>query len=426
MVVFGGLGLVGCGSGDAPPPSPSPLTATTTTTTTKKATYSCHSNLTLGPVNSTLKKGLCLDDTTFSSCAGEIPALWPNTQDRVTSLRLFAPWKASWPEDAREDAWNSLKEYVDANDAKILLGCEITCNLTDDAIVWNWTKQLITKLGSHRIMGLAIGNEMDLLWMKTGNYKPSSECLARLWSQTDPNSMVQTFLSRIDELDKSVPGFKEVPVTTVWSTYCYAAEPFIDNPQQVTCKSFFQKAIEQFGTRFVFSFNIYPYFDPSNHIDAGTTDKCKESLSGKLCFNDASCFTNRIATTGRLKMRSLVSSMDRNKSEKYKLWVGESGWSYPMSSTTQAQMKACPQWGSKETFLTNYNGWLSWDLKLSPDPTIEHADHVFFFTMRDSLNFGEQEHFGLVAKCGDTECKLQSSGAIDRQISDSEEDNVII
>jgi hypothetical protein len=355
-------------------------------------------------------KGVCLDDTTFSNCAGKIPLLYPNTKDRITSLRLFAPWKKEWDDSLRELAWNDLQSFVETNDAKILLGSQITCDAASDAEVFAWTKQLIAKLGSKRIMGLAVGNEMDLLWMKESPQFQTPECIKRLWNSSEPTSMVRTFHSWIEELDKTVPSFKDVPVTSVWSTYCYAAEPFIDNPVQVMCKSFFEEAINRYGTRFAFSFNIYPYFDTSNHLDPGTTDQCHDSLKGKLCFDDASCFTNTVATQGRIKIRSLLESMNM-ADQKFQLWIGESGWSHPVSSTTQPEMKKCPDWNSKATFVKNYNGWLKWNLSLTSDKSIAPADHVFYFTMRDSLNFGETEHFGLISTCSDAFCKLNSSNA---------------
>lgn len=395
-----------------PQPSTTPASSATTSSSPSppplpNTGFSCESDLQLGPVAADEKKGLCLDDTTFSTCAGSIPLLYPNTDVRVSSLRLFSPWKKEWPEAAREQAWNDLQAYLEKNNAKILLGSQITCDPDSDAEVWSWTKQLISKLGSNRIMGVAIGNELDLLWMKDSNFQTPA-CIERLWNSSEPTSVLQTFLSWIAELDNAVPGFESVPVTSVWSTYCYAAEPFVDNPKQVMCKTFFQEAIKKFGTRFTFSFNIYPYFDTANHLDPNTKDQCQESLKGKLCFDDKSCFTNTVATQGRIKIRSLLNEMNLPDTN-YQLWIGESGWSHPVSSTTQPVMKNCPEWSSNATFVKNYNGWLTWDLTLTDDKSIAPADHVFFFTMRDSFNFGMTEHFGLISKCGDSRCKLQKA-----------------
>ena len=35
-----------------------------------------------------------------------------------------------------------------------------------------------------------------------------------------------------------------------------------------------------------------------------------------------------------------------------------------------------------------------------------NVDHVFYFTTRDSINFGYQEYFGLVPSCEENHCKL--------------------
>lgn len=362
----------------------------------KVAHFSCSSDLALGPVSKPASKGLCVDDTTFSVCPSMIPSFWPNTNEPISSLRLFAAWKEQWPEFMRERAWDELKYHVEANDVKVLLGTEITCNETADAIGWEWTKQLLKKLGPDRLIGLAIGNEMDLLFTKAPIFHPPG-CLSRLWTQ---NGFVNTFLSRVQELDEAVPGFKEVPVMSVWSTYCFAGEPFVDS-DNAKCLTLFREATARYAKRFVFAFNIYPYFDVGNHLDAGTTDKCTESLKKDVCF-DNNCFTNNAGAEARRRMRELTGTDD------YQLWIGESGWSTPVSSTTQPQMKACLEWSSPAVFQQNYDGWLQWDLGVKDSE--KPADHAFYFTMRDAANFGEEEHFGLIEHCGSQRCKLDKSG----------------
>merc|ERR1712039_463659 len=43
------------------------------------------------------------------------------------------------------------------------------------------------------------------------------------------------------------------------------------------------------------------------------------------------------------------------------------------------------------------------DIKDSVPP-----DHMFFFSLRDSLNFGEAEHFGVMEDCLGSLCKLRN------------------
>lgn len=356
-----------------------------------------------------------MDDTTYSQCAWEVPSLWPNTQEKITSLRLFAPWKHEWDESQRLPAWDSLKFFVEKNNAKILLGSEITCHKEKDAVVWDWTVELIKKLGTHRIMGLAIGNEMDLLHFHQNDRDADGQktivppgCIKRLW---DDGEFTDTFINRIRALDASLDGFRNVPVTTVFSAYIYGGtggNQFREEDGHVRGETFYKRAIEAFGTRFAFSFNIYPYFGSNNHLDPGK-DTCVAALNGKLCF-DKGCESADTAAYGKWKMRELIKKkLARSDWKQFKLWMGESGWSTPVSTTTQQEMKKCVAWNSRETFQKIYDNWLKWDLsayKYELYAEDRKVDHAFYFTMRDAFNFGAQEHFGLISKCGESRCKL--------------------
>lgn len=324
-------------------------------------------------------------------------------------MRMFAPWRYDWGDDAKRLAsWTTLKSYVDRNDAKVLLGTDSTCDEKYDAQIWAWTKELAKMLGANRLMGLAIGNEMDLLFTKGRRGCPESNpgcipgCMRRLWRD---GGFLKNFLARVKELDDELPGFNQVPVTSVWSAVIMGGNPWLQNSAKVTGATFFREVVKTYGSRFVFSFNIYPYFDPSNKIDEGTTNKCEASLKGKDCFSEkkGKCITNVMAANARKKMNQHLRGMGKD-AKVYKLWIGESGWSYPTSATTQWWMKKCYAWNSKQTFQKIYDSWLTWDL--STQTGVQAADHAFYFTMRDAFNFGKEEHFGLIGGCKDTKCKL--------------------
>eukprot|EP00913_Durusdinium_trenchii_P032787 g30692.t1 len=63
----------------------------------------------------------------------------------------------------------------------------------------------------------------------------------------------------------------------------------------------------------------------------------------------------------------------------------------------------CPR--SLMTFEKFYQGFLDWDLVLSG---VRSPDHIFYFTLRDALNFGVQEFFGLLSSCESLGCKIAS------------------
>jgi len=104
----------------------------------------------------------------------------------------------------------------------------------------------------------------------------------------------------------------------------------------------------------------------------------------------------------RMKMQELTGrSADT-------LWVGETGWSSPRAASLTTPMQDCPAWSSEQTYRDFYQGFLKWDFNIGGG--MRSPDHAFWFTMRDSINFGAGEHFGLVATCDDPACKVKSAG----------------
>lgn len=72
-------------------------------------------------------------------------------------------------------------------------------------------------------------------------------------------------------------------------------------------------------------------------------------------------------------------------------------------------MTGCPDFSSQNSLKNYYKNFLRWTLDISDD--VDGPDHVFYFTARDSGNFGVGEHFGLIADCDATACKLQSKSS---------------
>eukprot|EP00443_Scrippsiella_acuminata_P102439 CAMPEP_0115638004 /NCGR_PEP_ID=MMETSP0272-20121206/34498_1 /TAXON_ID=71861 /ORGANISM="Scrippsiella trochoidea, Strain CCMP3099" /LENGTH=495 /DNA_ID=CAMNT_0003075101 /DNA_START=63 /DNA_END=1548 /DNA_ORIENTATION=- len=361
-----------------------------------KCFYECSSDMQEFSVVNANGKGMCLDDTTFSNCSDEMPFKWPNTNEPIKSIRLFSAWQASWPEGGRAKAWAHLADFVKSNGVKVLVGTQITCNETDDDGDWQHVLELMQMIGAEHIMGLAVGNELELLYQKE-EVKADPACIPRLWKG---GYIWNKTVERVRHMDSLGEGFEHIPVTSVFGGMILGMEPFFEQPYAMVA-SYMANATAEFGRRWVFSLNIYPYFDPGNTLDPGSADTCNGAISRCTCFNDGTqCLTKSMLGAMRERMHSVTNRTNDL------LWIGETGWSYPMSSTLSMPMRNCTEFSSRPVYETYYKNFLSWDLQMGD---VRGPDHVFYFTMRDSVNFGMEEHFGLIGQCGETKCKLQKA-----------------
>lgn len=335
-------------------------------------------------------KGLALDDTTFQDCPGKIPTFLPNTRVRVKSLRLFKAWAAHWDDTYRLPAWNNLNNYLIQNDAKVLMGTQITCNETDDDRDWELVKEFLTLVGANHVMGVAIGNELELLYTYENITK---ECIHDLWN----GYFLRKFLSRMEDLD-ALPGFKGIKVTSVFGGYALAGSPFIDTSDAKVLTFMRQVFDTKWTNQWAWTFNIYPYFDSGMWVDPGTSNKCTQATAASICFDNAKCMMVIVSRTARQRVAQFTGRQDDI------FWLGETGWSHPQTSTLKSLMKNCAQWSARESFASFYENYMKWDMVLHGSNF--RVDHVFYFTLRDSINFGAQEYFGLVPKCQDQYCKL--------------------
>eukprot|EP00930_Biecheleria_cincta_P014928 TRINITY_DN12632_c0_g1_i1.p1 TRINITY_DN12632_c0_g1~~TRINITY_DN12632_c0_g1_i1.p1 ORF type:complete len:384 (-),score=67.25 TRINITY_DN12632_c0_g1_i1:66-1217(-) len=340
--------------------------------------FSCVSNLKLGSMADAQKKGLALDDTTLEHCPEEIPEVWPHTFTKVRSLRLFKAWGRHFQAD-RQAAWAKLKAFAEQNDVKILLGTPVSCNKVEDENEWRLAKQFMEYVGAHRIMGLAIGNELELLHKK-GSEFVTNECLGRLF---DGKGYLHEFQRRTSEIDV-MPGFAGMDVTAVFGLFAISGSPFVDD-WNARIATFLKDAWRLYGQRFVFSFNIYPYFDMKAH--------CAPHFI-KFCTNFYNGWVPTYVGYVRQRMQAIGSASAR-------LWIGEVGWSLPQSPNVAEPVRDCEEFSSAATFKDFYNNFLTWDM------ATHGVDHAFYFTIHDSWNFHLHEHFGLIQSCGSKECKLQ-------------------
>mmetsp|Transcript_23637 Transcript_23637/g.44640 ORF Transcript_23637/g.44640 Transcript_23637/m.44640 type:complete len:458 (+) Transcript_23637:31-1404(+) len=380
----------------SPTPSPSPAPPTPTPTPTPAvALYNCSSSLDFGEVVNASQKGMAVDDTSFHFCAEKIPGLWPNSKVPMTSFRLFKAWDVNWPSDLQPKAWKALKAVVTANNASVLVGTQVTCNETEDDADWKNVLKLLQLLGRKAVMGVAVGNEMELLQFKDVKLVPR-ECIARVWQG---GYFYKKMLERAADLD-ALEGFADVPLTSVFGGYIMAGNPFVETPGAMGL-SFLKNVTKAFGNRWVWTLNVYPYFDPGNRLDPGSTSNCSLAMQKALCM-EPTCLLP--ATT--LAMRQRITLLTKRKDDK--LWLGETGWSSPQAGSlpgANAFMAQCPEFSSEKAFSTYYSNFLKWNLSIG---TSVGPEHVFYFTIRDALNFGVGEHFGLISTCESTTCKLTS------------------
>eukprot|EP00931_Biecheleriopsis_adriatica_P076586 TRINITY_DN5027_c0_g1_i1.p1 TRINITY_DN5027_c0_g1~~TRINITY_DN5027_c0_g1_i1.p1 ORF type:complete len:547 (+),score=89.24 TRINITY_DN5027_c0_g1_i1:45-1643(+) len=382
-------------------------TITATTVTRRpypKAPYSCKTDLNLGPVMHGAKKGMAIDDTTFSQCPSDATVNWPNAKQNISSIRLFKAWDPYWFSKYTLDRltiWKELREYVWKNNVKILFGTQITCNETADDNDWSYVRELMLYIGSKYAMGLAVGNEVELIHTKANM---SKKCADRIFSG---GYFARKVYQRAADLN-SMPGLSNLPLTSVMGGYVLAGDPFI-NTKECGVLSFHQKMNAHFGKRWVYTWNVYPYFDPRIAMDDGPYHTCSKALMSAVNFAPQSLLPTMLKV-----LRQRTAKVTGRKDDI--TWLGETGWSWPQASTLNTNMAACKSFSTQEAMSLYYQGFLEWDLSLGWE--VPPIDHAFFFTMRDAVNFNVRENFGLVEGCENTHCKLQTEALSEDQSLD--------
>lgn len=355
----------------------------------------CASDVFFKEVRALEKKGFTIDDTTLQYCPSLIPELWPNSKAPAASLRLFRSWNDGWAKNQRLVTWSLFKQVVENNGIKVLMATPVTCDKKDDEQNWQWTKEFMQLIGPDNIMGFAIGNELELLFQEA-----PENCVNELW---DKQRLWKVFQKRVAEIDAM--GFGHIPVTTVFTAkVLYTGYPF-SNTEDARVKDFLANATSKYGRRYAFTFNIYPYLDPELQMDPGGNGTCNQAMNHVLCWNRPDCAAPNTMRRARRRMEALTGRPD------YTFWIGEIGWSSPVADTLSTAMRQCKAFSSVEALSTFYGGFLRWDLSLGSEAgkVVRPPDHVFYFTLRDAMNFGQQEHFGLLTTCEDPDCKVISA-----------------
>lgn len=382
--------LVGCGR---PSPATTTTTAATTTTTTVTTTtsqyplYTCKAKFELKQTSNLSSKGMCVDDTTFQNCPEKMPGMWPNLPgEKISALRLFKPWIPAWGDDAaRNRAWSKLATWVTTNNAKVLVGAEVTCDKKADDASWKLNLELMKLLKKEHILGVAVGNEMDIYFRRA-----SPECLKELWD----TRYWADLQSRVADMDAN--GFKDTKVTIVWAMSVLSAQPWKEDGQ-ARVNTLVTNAYKKWGDRWVWSFNVYSIWDAGQWPTSAAD--CETKTKGSIGID----YTKGILKACRQRIKQTTGG-DHNP-----MWVGENGWSSPMP-VGHKPLPYCPQYDNLGSLRGAYEAFMAWDLSL-PDG-LTGPEFAFYFTMRDAYNGGAQEHFGLIDKCEDTNCKIYNPSSV--------------
>jgi hypothetical protein len=373
------------------------------------AGYSCASEATFGAVVSPGRKGLSVDDTTFVNCSQNILQHWPHTgfqydpAQQVKSIRVFKPWDAEWPQELRQQAWRNLVDFVHRYDVQVLLGTSIGCKEAGDRQIWEWAKELIQLIGHEHLMGLAIGNELEIYHRFMKELHVDAACLQNIWDGGYAWYWFQKVVSEFDAM-----GYVATPITSVFGGLALAGNgsTFYDIPE-ARVDTLLSQISRKYKERFVFTFNFYPYFDPTLELDENSEDRCSDALESSLCFQPE-CNLPYTTAIARRKMTNLTGNPN------WRMWLGELGWSARYTSSLKSDMSKCKQFSSLQSFQTFYKGFLGWNLSISNSThPLTPPEHVFWFTMRDSYVFGILEYFGMVSNCSDITCKIRQADVPD-------------
>jgi len=364
--------------------------------------FTCESEVQITGVQQMSNKGLCIDDTSLFSCSDKLVQNWPHTDLPVSYVRLFKAFRPEDSEAVTTRARENFVHYVKTNNIKVLVGSQITCSEDDDDKDWGYVKLMLEALGKDHVLALAVGNELDLLHTQSEADCPPG-CLDKIWGGHLHNQTISRIQWARDTL-----GNPDLPVTSVFTggiLWDFTSPTIFPDSDKVGLTKYLTQLFDSGEKNFVFVLNIYPIFDPTLKTDEGDDSQCEKAIRQTSCYDDFDCSTPINLQTARTKVNQFLAGNPAWGMQNAPLWIGEMGWSSPKMPTYDGAMGSCPAFWSKSMMHKYYKNFLQWDLTISPyneDP----PEMVFYFTMRDSTNFGNEEHFGLVESCESTSCKI--------------------
>jgi len=354
--------------------------------------FNCSRDPSLPPladrVASADRKGLAVDDTTWDFCPGLVPEVWPGTTEvwnnSVKNIRIFRGTN-------NKDSWSDLRTFLAHNSAKALIGTPITCNQLADDAEWAQTLNALHVLGPQHVMGIAVGNELELLQTHANN------CSGHLWDYFFSN-----FRRRLDDLNSLDGGvFANVTITSVFGADIQKCGDPLCSPPAMTIRPELGDVLTRIysmlpSSRFAISVNLYPYFQPYPPLlpSGEPVFPCETWLRLATCLDSEGCVLRQTLMSFRYSLTKLLGRTGSSA----RLIVGEAGWSSPQAAALDGASSVCPHWSAQDTLKAAYRNFLSWNLSIGHG--FDDAEAAFWFSIRDSNNFGMQEHFGLCGAIG--------------------------
>lgn len=259
----------------------------------------------------------------------------------------------------------------------------MTCDPDADDAMWQWNLELMKLLGKDHVMGVSIGNEMDVFGHL--RFDSNAPCNKMLWEGMYWNILK----SRISDLDAH--GFEDTRVTITWAmSVLDALETPFKEDALAKANTLVTQAFKRLGSRWVWSFNIYPMWShdlwPTSVGDCGS----RSALATQI----------EPVKTMLKQIRQRIQRVTGNHDDT--LWIGGTGWSFPVPRSLHETLSFCPSFHSLSTFKDWYENFLAWDLSVGEG--VNGPDHVFYSAIRDSNNNG----FGLINSCASSTCKVEA------------------
>lgn len=313
----------------------------------------------------------------------------------MASLRLYKPWDPSWGNDYhRSKAWSVLIAWVKKHNVKVLLGTEVSCMPEADEEMWFWTMELMKMMGKEHVMGIAVGNQMDIF--KTSKSWAETDCNDKLWS----GRYWETLQHRVRDMDLN--GFTDTKVTVVWSLGMLASAGTAEQPFRednvARASTLVKQAAGKWPSRWVWTFNTYSIYDPK--LWPTSSQDCAQKTSAATSIEPLQETLREV----RRRIQLVTGRADDV------LWVGESGWSSHGPSSLQKAFDVCPEYASVGALGDAYKSFLDWDLSLGEG--MQGVDHAFYYKIHDEPSDGGA--FGLIESCSNTSCKVQSPDVLER------------